>query len=56
MRIAPKGKYFIQTTDTQRGNKFYPMYDGFKTKKEALEMCDKLNKATRNFTHEVIKR
>jgi hypothetical protein len=54
MRIAPKGKWFIRATDTARGNKFFPFYDGFNTKKEAQEMCDKLNKAQPGYIHEVV--
>lgn len=54
MKIAPKGKWFIRATDTARGNKFFPFYDGFNTKKEAQEMCDKLNKAQPGYIHEVV--
>lgn len=56
MRTAPKGKWFIRATDLESGKKFSPFYDGFKTKKEAQEMCKKLNSATPNVTHEVMGR
>ena len=54
MRTAPKGKWFIRATDLENGKKFPPFYDGFKTKKEAQEMCERLNKETPNVTHEVM--
>ncbi len=56
MRIAAKGKYFIEATDKKRNRKFFPFYDGFDTKKEAEEFCEKMNKATPNFAHTVVKR
>lgn len=44
MRTAPKGKWFIRATNIETGKRFSPFYDGFKTRKEAQEMCDALNK------------
>jgi hypothetical protein len=55
MKYAPKGKWFIVATDSMNGKKFSPLYDGFKTKKEALEMCEKLNNASPNVLHEIKK-
>lgn len=54
MRIAPKGKWFIRATNLENGKKFSPFYDGFNTKKEAQEMCDKLNTASPNVLHELM--
>ena len=54
MRIAPNGKWFIRATDVTSGKRFAPFYDGFRTKKEAQEMCDKLNNATSHVKHEVM--
>ena len=54
MRTAARGKWFICATDLKRGNKFFPFYDGFDTKKEAQELCEKMNKATTKFFHEVV--
>lgn len=43
MRYAPKGNWFVRVTNTQTGKSGYLLYDGFKTKREALEFIDKLN-------------
>jgi hypothetical protein len=56
MRIAPKGKWFITSTNKTTGKKRFPFYDGFDTKKEALDVCEKLDKVTINYIHEVVKR
>ncbi len=56
MRIAPKGKWFIRSTDKESGKKSFPFYDGFNTKKEAQEICEKFNKAAPNHIHEVIRK
>ena len=55
MRTAPKGKYFIIATDTQTGRTFFPFYDGWNRKADALIICEHLNKAT-NLQHKVIDR
>ena len=54
MKTAPKGKWFVRATNTETGKKFSPFYDGFDTKKEAREICDKLNTASPNILHEVM--
>lgn len=54
MRTAPKGKWFIRATDVESGKRFSPLYDGFKTKKEAQDMCEKLNNASPNVFCEVM--
>ena len=56
MRYAPKGNWFIRATNIKSGKSFVPFYDGFKTKREAQEMCNKLNAATPNVSHEVMKK
>lgn len=56
MTYAPKGNWFIRATNRHTGKSFIPFYNGFKTKREALEMCEKLNNATPNVTHEVMRK
>lgn len=43
MRYAPAGKWFVRITNTETGKSGIWPYDGFKTKKAALEYIDKLN-------------
>ena len=56
MKTAPRGKWFIRATEVESGKRFTPFYDGFGTKKEAQEICEKLNKETPNVTHEVMRK
>lgn len=43
MRYAPTGKWFVRITNKETGRSGVFPYDGFKTKKAALEYIDKLN-------------
>lgn len=43
MRYAPTGKWFVRITNNETGASGIFPYDGFKTKKAALEFIDKLN-------------
>ena len=43
MNYEPKGKWFVRVTNLKTRKSGYIPYDGFRTKKEALEMIDKLN-------------
>lgn len=51
MRIAPSGNWNVVGTNLQNGNKIYPFYDGFKTKKEAESICDNLSKLDRRHSY-----
>lgn len=42
MRYAPAGKWFVRITNTETGKSGIWPYDGFRTKKAALEFLDKL--------------
>ena len=56
MRVAPRGKWFIQAIDDRTGKKFFPFYDGFNTKNEAQSICEKLRDAQSGYTYEVIRK
>lgn len=55
MRVAPKGSWFIKCTNIDSGEISFPFYDGFSTKKEATEICNRLNQLTsETYHHEVV--
>jgi hypothetical protein len=55
MRTASKGNWNISGTNKDTGKVIYPFYDGFNTKKEAIEICGKLQLADSKHTYTVIK-
>ena len=56
MRIAARGKYWLQAIDIENGKKILLFYDGFNTLKEAQDMLLKFESVTphKKYVYEVI--
>ena len=54
MRVASIGKYNVIGKNRETGKVIYPFYDGFKTKKEAINMADAMDKADDKHSYSVI--
>ena len=55
MRVASTGNYNVVGTNRETNCVIYPFYDGFKTKREALDIANKLATVDNKHTYSVIK-